>query len=66
MDRQPQPDDFTRVLRELDELVDEAARLQRALDDARQGELASRRFVERRVSERRAGIDRRIADRRQP
>jgi hypothetical protein len=60
-----QQDDFQRVLREIEEIVDDSVRLQEALDEARTEELTRRRFDDRRVAERRLGVERRAVDRRQ-
>ena len=65
MENKSQPDDFQRVLREIDQIVDDTARLQAAIDQARLDELAQRRFKERRHADRRQGMDRRGGDRRQ-
>ena len=64
METPPAPDEFKRVLREIDEIVDEAARLQQALDAARHSELARRHFPDQRQGERRQAADRRATDRR--
>lgn len=65
MENNSQQDDFQRVLRELDQIVDDSARLQAAIDEARRDELMSRRFTERRHAERRQATERRGGDRRQ-
>jgi hypothetical protein len=65
MDSKSQQDDFERVLREIDQIVDDSVRLQAAIDDARRDELMSRRFKERREAERRQGTERRGGERRQ-
>jgi len=56
-------DALKRVLQELEDVANEAARLDQALDQARQNELKPR-FSERRLAERRQRQDRRAADRR--
>jgi hypothetical protein len=65
METPTQSDDFHRVLKELHQLVDEAARLERALDEVRADELSPDVPLERRHNERRQVADRRGLERRQ-
>jgi hypothetical protein len=64
MENNSPQDDFERVLREIDRIVDDTARLQSAIDQARQEELTGRRFRERRQTDRRLGAERRKGERR--
>ena len=65
METPERPDDLERILTELDALVNEAARLEQALDQARAVELAPRPLPDRRRGERRELTERRHGDRRQ-
>ena len=65
MPDQGHDEDFQRVLREIEEIVGDTAKLQEAIDQARDAELRPRQLTQRRQVDRRQGGDRRRADRRQ-